>query len=82
MPTPTYSTEMNFKVWHNSEGVAIKVGVDDDVSELVQVSTDTDKDKEYYGDTRLVMEPELALKVAKAMIDVANFLIERAKHEN
>ena len=81
MPTPTYSTEMHFKIYHNREGVAVSVGVDSDVSDLVQISTDSDKDKEYYGDTRLVIEPELALKVAKAMIDVANFLIERSKVE-
>jgi hypothetical protein len=82
MPIPTYSTEMHFKIYHNREGVAISVGVDGDVSDLVEVSTQSTKDKEYYGDIRLVMEPELALKVAKAMVDVANFLIERAKNES
>lgn len=70
------SVETTRAVWLDKEGVCIKVGVDRDVGELVEVYTDG-KSEEYFGPTRLVMSPELALQVGKVIVTQAQELIER-----
>lgn len=75
MSLDTY-TEVSRRIYNNKEGVCLEVGPDADIGELVQISTPNGKSAEFFGKTRLVMEPRMAKALAKALIECADELEE------
>ena len=66
-----YSLEMHMRVYDDAEGVYIRVGPDADGLDLVEVQTDG-KSAEYFGPLRLVVHPDMALRLGEALVRVAN----------
>ena len=67
-------TEQFFEVIDQQLKVSIRVGPDDDIGELVQLTTVNKFSKEHFGDLRLVMEPEFALALARTIVSCVEHL--------
>jgi hypothetical protein len=66
-----FSTEVVRRVFDDSDGVYIEVGPDSDGLDLIQVST-SGESEEYYGKLRLILAPEQARHLAKALLAAAD----------
>lgn len=58
---------------HSSDAV-LEVGTDADTSSCVEIRTPDDRSREYYGDIRLALQPEMAVALAHAILRVADSL--------
>jgi hypothetical protein len=63
-----YSTEVIRQVWDDAYGVFLQIGPDDDGIGLIQMETTTAKAIEFYGKVRLLVTPEMAVLLGKALI--------------
>lgn len=67
-------TEQYLQVVDNQLAVSIKVGPDDELGELVQLTTENKRSVEHFGELRLVMEPAFAVALAQAILSTATYL--------
>lgn len=67
-----HSLETFHRIYDDREGVCLQVGPDTDGLDLVQLGTPNKESVEHYGEVRLVMLPEQARLVAKALILAAD----------
>lgn len=58
---------------HTSDAV-LEVGTDADTSSCVEIRTPDVRSREYYGDIRLTLQPEIAVALAHAILKVADYL--------
>lgn len=70
------STETFRHVYFNDDGVYLTVGPDRDGLGYIELCTDTEENKAYFGETRLTLEPAFAKALGEALILAAN---ERTK---
>lgn len=75
------STEVVRKVYDDDEGFHISVGPDSDGLDLVQISTDGEENKKFFGDLRLCLFPAMARELGHALIDTADELDKPKKPE-
>lgn len=59
--------ESSFYVFDNSEGVSLNIRESPDFPDLILICTETEKDKEWYGNVRLTLTKDHALKLAEAI---------------
>jgi hypothetical protein len=66
-----YTVEKHTKIYVDNQGVAITISPD---SELMGVSVRTvsKDDSEYFGKIDVSLDPEIALLVGQAIVDIAN----------
>lgn len=67
MPT----VEKIYKIF-DDEGQYLTVQPSPDIEETVEFLADGEDNKEYFGDIRLVLDPELAKKIANALLSCAD----------
>ena len=65
------STEIFRRVYNDDSGVYIQVGPDADALNLVEIRTTNPLSKEFYGDFRIVLQPEYAIALAEAILAAA-----------
>jgi hypothetical protein len=63
-----YSLEPCFKLYDDSEGVLLEVGVNPDFPDIILLHTPNKESKEFYGDVRLSLSKEQASYLADALL--------------
>ena len=74
-----FSTEVCYNIWDDHEGTHIRVGHDMDVGGWVQIKTEDHASEEYYGQFDFMLSPQMALRLAAAIKDVAERLLAEDK---
>jgi hypothetical protein len=62
-----FEIEKFYDVVNNDDGSTIRVGPDDDGLGMIQISPPNAKSRDTFGNFRLVLEPDQAQKLARAL---------------
>jgi hypothetical protein len=65
--TPKFETEVIRRVFDNAHGVFIEVGPDSEGLGLVEIRTVGKTSQEFFGELRLVLNPEMATELVGAL---------------
>jgi hypothetical protein len=71
-----YSLELHTRVYDDDEGHYLRVGEDAEGLDCVRLCTEG-ASKGYFGKLELTVPPDLALKLAEALTQVANHIKQR-----
>ena len=58
---------------HTSDAI-LEIGTDPDTSSCVEIRTPDQRSRDFYGDVRLTMDPEIAATLAYAILRIAETL--------
>jgi hypothetical protein len=59
------------KVWNQEEGVCLVIGEYADAPTAIEIRTEDEASKQWFGELSLALEPEYAKKFGQALIDAA-----------